>query len=73
MPRLPIVNARELIRALERGGCRAVGQTGSHLRLRRGNARVTVPVHGARDIRKGTLRTILRYAGMTVQELLDLL
>ena len=73
MPRLPTVNARELIRALEPGGFRAVGQTGSHLKLRKGDLVVTVPVHGARDIRKGTLRTILRYADMTVEKLLDLL
>lgn len=73
MPPLPSVNAPELIRALKRAGFREVGQKGSHLKLRRGDNVVTVPVHGSRDIRRGTLRTILRYAGMTVQELLDLL
>src|SRR5690349_7672793 len=34
---------------------------------------VTVPVHGNRDLKPGTLRSILRQAGLTAEELRDLL
>ncbi|WP_374711213.1 type II toxin-antitoxin system HicA family toxin [Caldilinea sp.] len=47
-------------------------QRGSHLRLKRGNLAVTVPMHN-RDLSPTVLRSILRQAQMTVEELLDLL
>ena len=34
---------------------------------------VIVPVHGNRDIKPGTLRPILRQAGLSVEEFLELL
>jgi predicted RNA binding protein YcfA (HicA-like mRNA interferase family) len=34
---------------------------------------VTVPVHGARDLKSGTLRAIIRQAGLTVEEFRALL
>ncbi|MBX3055310.1 MAG: type II toxin-antitoxin system HicA family toxin [Anaerolineae bacterium] len=49
-----------------------VRQKGSHLRLRRGNLSVTVPVHPG-DLPPDVLHSILRQAHMTPEELLDLL
>jgi predicted RNA binding protein YcfA (HicA-like mRNA interferase family) len=57
----------EVVRALRRLGFIVVRQVGSHIRLERGVARVTVPAHGA--IVPGTLKSILRQAGLTVEEL----
>jgi predicted RNA binding protein YcfA (HicA-like mRNA interferase family) len=34
---------------------------------------VTVPYHGNRDLKPGTLRSIIRQAGLSVDELIDLL
>jgi len=34
---------------------------------------VTVPCHAARDLKPGTLRAIIRQAGMTVEEFNELL
>jgi predicted RNA binding protein YcfA (HicA-like mRNA interferase family) len=34
---------------------------------------VTVPVHAGRDLKPGTLRSIIRQAGFTVEEFADLL
>lgn len=39
----------------------------------RGDRLVTVPVHGSKDIRPGTLRSISEQAGMTEDELKDYL
>ena len=34
---------------------------------------VTVPVHSSRDLKPGTLRSIIRQAGLTVEEFTQLL
>jgi predicted RNA binding protein YcfA (HicA-like mRNA interferase family) len=72
MPKLPALRAREVIRLLEGAGFYEVRQRGSHLQLKRGNLLVTVPVHSG-DLNPGTLRSIIRQAGMTVEEFLALL
>jgi predicted RNA binding protein YcfA (HicA-like mRNA interferase family) len=67
MPRLPRISGAEAIRALERLG---FVQRGSHVVLKRvGSDRVTdcvVPLHASLAI--GTLRGILKQAGVTASE-----
>ena len=75
MPPLPIIKSREVVKALLRGGFYIHHQTGSHARLLhriRTELRVTVPVH-SRDMPKGTLRRVIKQAGLTVEEFLELL
>jgi len=59
------MNARELIRILKDNGYRLDRQHGSHQIYENdaGNA-VTVPVHGAKDLKIGTLKSILKQAGI---------
>ena len=57
----------DVVRALRRLGFVVVRQVGSHIRLTRGEARVTVPAHHV--IVPGTLKSILRQAGVMVEEL----
>lgn len=45
---------------------------GSHLTLVKGEKRVTVPL-GKRNIAPGTLRSIIKQAGLTRQKFLELL
>lgn len=73
MPQLPVLKAREIVRALERAGFVRGRQAGSHLRMHRGDTDVTVPLHGPRDVKRGTLASILRQAELSVDEFLDLL
>ena len=76
MPRLPRVTARQLLRALKRGGWYEHHQTGSHLVLRHAdkpNARVVVPMHAREIILVKTLVSILEQAEMTADELRELL
>jgi predicted RNA binding protein YcfA (HicA-like mRNA interferase family) len=74
-PKLPSVNARQLIRALKQAGFEEQRQRGSHLHLKRDSdgKRVTVPVHKGRSIPTGTLRAILRDADISVETFLELL
>jgi predicted RNA binding protein YcfA (HicA-like mRNA interferase family) len=74
MSRLPLLPARELIRALQQAGFQVLRQRGSHIRLRHEDGRVvTVPVHPGQDIVRGLLRKILRDAELSPQELDELL
>jgi predicted RNA binding protein YcfA (HicA-like mRNA interferase family) len=73
MAGLPILSREEVCRALERGGFFRKSQRGSHLKMRHPDGRtVIVPVH-YRDIPAGTLRSILKQAGMAVGDLTALL
>ena len=73
MTKLPVISGRDCVRALERAGFAVRRQKGSHLVLRRDIpfAQVVVPDHKTLD--RGTLRAILRHAGITLQELERLL
>ena len=72
MPALPIVSGDECVAALSRVGYRVARSRGSHLRLRcPGRRPVTVPRH--RELDRGTLKAILRTAGISVSELLQLM
>lgn len=74
MPRLPVVSGRELCRALAKVGYRIDHQTGSHIILRYEEPpyrRLTVPDH--KEVARGTLRGIIRQAGLSVEALVELL
>jgi len=74
MPRLPTVKPRNVIRVLERAGFEIDHQTGSHVVLRRGNddSRVVVPYHN-RDLGRGLTLRIIKSAGLTRDEFIELL
>lgn len=73
MSKLPRVSGRDCMRALERAGFYRRRQQGSHVVMRRDEpfAQVVVPDHDELD--RGTLRAILRHAGLSVEEFLRLL
>jgi len=61
------------LKALEKAGFRLRRQEGSHIILRRDDpfAQVVVPDH--RELDRGTLRAILRAAGISVDEFIAFL
>ncbi|MEZ4451084.1 MAG: type II toxin-antitoxin system HicA family toxin [Nannocystaceae bacterium] len=70
MPSLPVLSGEACVAVLLRLGYVQVGQKGSHVRLHcPGRAPVTVPLH--RELKRGTLRSILRAANLSVEELLE--
>ena len=74
MPKLPVVSGVDVVRALAKIRWEVDHQTGSHMILRQRDSphrRLTVPRH--RELAKGTLRAIIREAGLTVEEFLRLL
>lgn len=74
-PQLPVLKAREVVRALLRAGFYIHHQTGSHVQLRHHTLpqlRVTVPNHPG-DVPKRDLHSILRQSNLSVEEFLKLL
>ena len=70
-PALPVVSGAEVVAALTKNGFTRVSQKGSHIKLRRAEHTVIVPLH--RELAPGTLRSILRQSGLTPAEFVDLL
>jgi predicted RNA binding protein YcfA (HicA-like mRNA interferase family) len=74
MGSFPVASGEEVVRALLRAGFTLVSQRGSHVKLRNASGRtVIIPITGSRDLKTGTLRSILRQAGITDDELRALL
>ena len=72
---LPVIRPTEALRALERAGFFVHRVTGSHHILKhpaKPTLRVTVPFHN-RDLKRGTLQSIVKQAGFTNEEFLKLL
>ncbi len=73
MTKLPRVSGWECIRALAKVDFYYVRQVGSHVVLRRDEpfAQIVVPLHC--ELHRGTLRDIIRDAGLTVEVFVGLL
>jgi predicted RNA binding protein YcfA (HicA-like mRNA interferase family) len=71
--KLPVVSGLRAAKAFGRIGYEVDVQEGSHMILRHAeppHRRLSVPNH--KELAKGTLRTLIRDAGLTVQEFVDL-
>ena len=73
MPKPPLVSGKETVKALQRLGFVFIRQKGSHAILSRetadGARGCVVPMH--REIQPGTLRGILKQAGVDVQDFME--
>jgi len=66
MSRLPVVSGKELTKRLEKIGFQLVRQEGSHMILWRESPKTTVSVPDHKELKKGTLRTILQQINLPV-------
>jgi predicted RNA binding protein YcfA (HicA-like mRNA interferase family) len=72
--KLPAISGRDAVKALRKVGYEFDHQRGSHMVLRRDAypyRRLSIPDH--KELAKGTLRAIIREAGLTVDEFASLL
>lgn len=70
-PALPHVSGRQTTWALEAAGFVQTSTKGSHAKLRHSDGRVViVPLH--RSLARGTLASILRQAGLSAAQFIDL-
>ena len=71
--KLPSLSGRDAVRAFAKLGYEVDHQTGSHIILRNANPpfrRLSVPDH--KELARGTLRELIRQAGLTVEEFVQL-
>ena len=74
MSTLPHVSGRKVVQALLKIGYEKDRQKGSHIVMRQISypyRRIVVPDH--KEVAKGTLRAIIRHAGLTVEDFAKLL
>ena len=72
---LPAVKSKEAIKALQKAGFYIHHQTGSHIVMKHPanhKVRPVIPQHN-KDLKKGTLRSIISQAGLSIEEFLKLL
>jgi predicted RNA binding protein YcfA (HicA-like mRNA interferase family) len=73
--KLPLLSAKEIIRALEKAGFKVIRQKGSHISLYRRSDTKTylVVVPTKPEVKRGTLLSIIKQAGMSKEDFFRLL
>lgn len=72
MSRLPVCSGADAVKAFAATGYAFDHQTGSHIVVRHPSGRrLTIPNH--RELAKGTLRALIREAGLTKEQFAELL
>lgn len=72
MPELPVVSGKEAVRAFERLSYEQARQKGSHIFMRcSGRPSISVPLHD--PLKRGTLHSLIRSAGLSVEKFKDAL
>jgi predicted RNA binding protein YcfA (HicA-like mRNA interferase family) len=73
MGRLANIFGKEGAKAFEKTGWKPVGQVGSHVVMTKPGVRANLSIPQHKELSLGTLRALIRAAGMTVDEFLSLL
>ena len=73
MPVLPVVSGRVVVRAFEKDGWNMVRQRGSHMILIKDGRMASLSVPDHKEIARGTLRSLIRSSGLTVEQFIVLL
>ena len=68
MASIPVVTGREAVKVFESLGWEVARQRGSHIILVRDGDLETLSVPDHREVAKGTLRSLIRSAGITPDE-----
>jgi predicted RNA binding protein YcfA (HicA-like mRNA interferase family) len=72
MPLLPILSGREVVKAFTKGGWQMARQRGSHMILVKPGHTATLSVPDHHEVARGTLRSLIRSSGLTVEEFVAL-
>ena len=70
----PVLSPEEIISVLKKAGFKFISQRGSHVKYSKEGSptRIAIiPMHN--EVAKGTLKSIIEQAGMTLEDLLELL
>ena len=70
MASLPVLSGREVVKSFEKLGWRVVRQSSSHIIMTKEGEVATLSVPDHREVARGTLRSLIRAANLTVGEFL---
>ena len=73
MGRLANISGKKAARAFEKAGWQRLGQVGSHLVMIKPGVPVNLSIPQHRELSVGTLRALIRNAGLTIDQFLALL
>ncbi|MBI4828755.1 MAG: type II toxin-antitoxin system HicA family toxin [Nitrospinae bacterium] len=73
MGKLANISGKQAAKAFRKAGWREIGQVGSHLVMVKDGIRANLSIPQHKELSTGTLRSLIRAAGMTVDEFLKLL
>ncbi len=71
MPTLPVLSGRDTVRAFERLGWQVARQNGSHIIMVKEASMLTLSIPDHKEVARGTLRSLIRAAGLTVEVFLE--
>jgi len=72
MPRLPAISGKEAVDAFEQVGWQ-VARRGSHIILTKAGVPAVLSIPDHREVRRGTLRSLIRKAELSVGEFMALM
>lgn len=68
MARLPVLSGADAVKVFEKAGWTVDRQRGSHVILVKDGHPATLSVPDHKELAKGTLRSLIRAAGLTIDE-----
>ena len=68
MPRLPVLSGKEAVEVFLKAGWRYTRTEGSHIVLTRSGYLFSLSVPNHRELKRGTLRGLIRKAGLSIEE-----
>lgn len=73
MGRLANISGKEAVKAFGKAGWQVMGQVGSHVVMCKTGVRANLSIPQHKELSIGTLRALIRAAGMSVDEFIALL
>lgn len=73
MGKLGNISGKEAVKAFQKAGWQPIGQVGSHLVMVKPGVRINLSIPQHKELSIGTLRALIRNAGLSVDEFLALL
>lgn len=73
MPRLPVISGRQAMAAFQRAGFEVKRQRASHIIMSKPDSPATLSIPDHRELKRGTLRALIRKAGLTIEQFEQLL
>lgn len=71
MPALPLLKPLEVVKAFEKLGWQIARQKGSHIIMTREGHIATLSIPNHPEVARGTLRSLIARAGITVEQFLE--